>query len=350
MFSKFIETAKIVKKCQYGMYDYVFEQYPYVMIFKTTNYCWYNCVHCCENAGTRNQKKFMPKPVITNIIDQAIKDKSFSRIVVFTGGELMSAYKFADKNYVPNLINHALDAGCVVDIKTNAAWINFPLANQIFNDIENIAQKHANVNDNSNEKTFIDFQVSLSLDRFHKNALNNDLEFIKHFAHTDIPGVEFHIHINSFEQDRYMFYELIQKLVESGITIRELPGFNSGKTVFFMCNLDNNVAVNYSETKLFYGGRAKNMKSVNKPLAQEFDFISNDTESLVAFDSFGNVTLGENFDGNIATSWYDGKAVKPLETIKSELSNNIRQAEQNFLQQHQVLNKCFNLARKFSVK
>jgi len=108
MFSKFIEKAKTVKDCRYGMYHYFFEKCPYVLIFKTTNYCWYNCAHCCENAGSHNQRIFMPESVVNGIVDQAVKDKNFARVVVFTGGEIMSAYKYADKNYVPNLINHAL--------------------------------------------------------------------------------------------------------------------------------------------------------------------------------------------------------------------------------------------------
>lgn len=350
MFSKFIEKAKTVKDCQYGMYHYFFEKCPYVMIFKTTNYCWYNCAHCCENAGSHNQRNFMPESVINDIIDQAVKDKDFAHVVVFTGGEIMSAYKYADKNYVPNLINHALDVGCAVDIKTNAGWVDFPFANQIFQDIENIVQKRANADDNDGAKRLIDFQVSLSLDRYHKNALNNDLRFIEHFANTDIPGVEFHIHLNSFKWDRYMFDELMQHLKKSGIKISELTGFVPGKTIT-MYNLNQNIVVNYSETVLFDGGRAKNMKSVHKTIAPEFEFIGDDMESMVAFDSFGNVTLGENFGANISIPWCnDDKSVKSLGTIKSELSNNIQQAEQNFLQQHQKLDKCFNWARKVFVK
>ena len=350
MFSKFKQKAKTVSDCQYGMYHYFFEKCPYVLIFKTTNYCWYNCTHCCENAGSHNQRNFMSESVIKGIIDQACADKDFSRMLVFTGGELMSAYKYADKNYVSNLINHALDNGCAVDIKTNAGWIDFPFANQIFQDIENVVQKHANADDNDGTKKLLDFQVSLSLDRYHKNALDNDFKFIEHFANTDIPGIEFHIHLNSFKWDRDMFDELMQRLAKSGIEISELTGYVPGKTVT-LYNLNQNVVVNYTETVLFDGGRAKNTKNTHKPVAPEFNFIGDDLESLVAFDSFGNVTLGENFDANISTPWRnDDKSVKTLETIKTDLSNNIKQAEQNFLQQHQNLNRCFSLARKVFTK
>ena len=40
---------------------------PYVMIFKTTNYCGYKCAHCCENSGPDQAKSFIPPFVIKNI-------------------------------------------------------------------------------------------------------------------------------------------------------------------------------------------------------------------------------------------------------------------------------------------
>jgi organic radical activating enzyme len=346
MLPSFIENAKMVRDCQRGLFHCVFEQRPYVLIFKTTHYCWYNCAHCCESAGSRNQRNYIPQSVITGIIDQAVKDEAFSRALVFTGGELMSAYKYADKNYVSNIINHALSNGCGVDIKTNAGWVDFPFADQIFQDIEDIVKKHAEVDNDSGIKKLIPFQVSLSLDGFHKNALDKDMKFIEHFARTNIPGTAFHIHVSSFKQYRHMFSELLQRLAKSGIEISEMLGFSSNKEhETTMYSLNHNVVVNYSEATLFNGGRAKNIKSAYKTPFPEFTFINDDAESFVAFDSFGNVTLGENSGKKISTPWCNNdKSVKTLETIKSELSKNIRQTEQNFLQQHQKLNRCLAFA------
>ena len=125
---EFKNTAHMVVDCQNGVMSSIFQQIPYCLIFKTTHYCWNNCEHCCESAGSNMPKKFIPESTIKGYIDQALADKSFSHEIVFTGGEIMSSYKFEGRDYVPNIINHALNSGCSVDIKTNAGWVDSPLA------------------------------------------------------------------------------------------------------------------------------------------------------------------------------------------------------------------------------
>ena len=339
MIQKIRNTAKTVDCCRRGFFHNVFEQRPYVLVFKTTNWCWNNCPHCCESSNASNPRVFVPEFYINNIIDEAIMDENFSRAVVFTGGEIMSAYKLAEENYVPNIINHALDAGCGVDVKTNAGWVNFAFADQIFNDIENIVKKRAD-KDDTGIKHLINFQISLSLDRFHKDALDRNFKFIKHFARTNIPGIAFYIHVASYNKDRDMFSNLKEKLERAGIKVEPIISINPKTNVIKnMYDLNGNVVMNYSEATLFNGGRAKNIEYAYKTPNPQFVFMDDGFESLVAFDSYGNVTLGENSGNKISTPWMmaNGKT-KQMETIKSDLSANIKQAEKEYLKQHKMLN------------
>ena len=116
---------------------------PYIIVFKTTHYFWNNCPNCCEDAGANMPKNYIPTPIIENYINQAVKDPQFSKDFVFTGGEIMSAYKYHnEKNYAKKLLNMALDNGCSVDIKTNAGWTLTPMRDAIFNDLVDVLSTH----------------------------------------------------------------------------------------------------------------------------------------------------------------------------------------------------------------
>ena len=123
----------------------IVESLPYIMVFKTTNWCWYNCPHCCESAGTNNKKDYIPVTVIESYINQACDDKKFTRDIVLTGGEITSAYMHYTADYVPRLLNTALDNKCNVDIKTNAGWATSknPIKNQVLNDLVATLSAHS---------------------------------------------------------------------------------------------------------------------------------------------------------------------------------------------------------------
>ena len=91
---------------------------PYMMVFKTTHWCWYNCPHCCESAGKNRPTEFIPANVIKYYTDAARSDGQFAKEIVLTGGEIMAAYKFDMENYVPELANYIVDRGISLDIKT----------------------------------------------------------------------------------------------------------------------------------------------------------------------------------------------------------------------------------------
>lgn len=344
----FFDTAGTVVYCQNNAFAYTFQQARYILVFKTTNWCWNNCSHCCENSGGHMPKNFIPESVVKGYIDQACQDANFSREIVFTGGEITASYIFGQKNYVPNIVNHALNAGCGVDIKTNAGWVKFPWANEIFSDIEKIVRAQS-YDKAESVKRIMKLQVSLSLDRFHKDSFARDFKFLEHFAHTDMPGVAFAIHVSSFRQDRHMFNELMQQLVQAGVKVSELFMVSShGNAMEKMYDLNGNTIVRYSEGTLFDGGRAKDIKNAHKTPCPQFTFLNSDAQSLVAFDSFGNVTLGENSGKKISVPWREQETGQPLplQTVKEDLVKAIKSEEQDFLKQHKKFDAYFNWCRR----
>ena len=170
---------------------------PYYLIFKTTNYCWYKCPHCCENAGPNNEKTHIPQETIYNILTQAQNDPLFINEVVFTGGEIFSSYKFGDKQYIPNLLNFAIKNNIGVDIKTNAGWANTSFGKEIFNDLRKVI-----IDNKPGEYEIPKMQISLSLDKYHTNCFENNMRVIKKLA-----GLPIIIHLSSFNGDK----ELVKK-------------------------------------------------------------------------------------------------------------------------------------------
>ena len=336
--------------CQKGVMHSIVAQRPYVLVFKTTNWCCDKCLHCCESSGPDNPKNFIPESVIKGYIKQASSDKRFSRSVIFTGGELTGAYKFVDRHYVPNIINYALNMGCGVDIKTNAGWVNSPLATQIYADIENIVKKRAPSKKSKLQiQHELPFQVSLSLDRFHNDALARNFKFIEHFANTEL-GASFRIHVSSFDADSGMFDELLFRLKKSGIAVTEmfLLGGNTdeAKPVY---GLNGNVIVQYGCADLFSGGRARDIKNAYHVPAPQFSFLCPNFDCLVAFDSMGMVSLGENSGPKIVCNWRDNNGnPHELQPILNCLVDTTDRAECQYRKQHWFLDGQVLLARKIN--
>ncbi len=339
--------------CQDGVVHSIVASRPYNLIFKTTNWCWNNCPHCCESSGSNQPKKFIPESTIKGYIKQATQDERFTRSVVFTGGEITAAYKFVDTHYLPNIINYALNLGCDVDIKTNAGWVNAPLATKVYSDIENIVKKHApKTKVKSQIKPEVPFQVSLSLDRFHTNALERDFKFIEHFAKTDIPNALFRIHISSFSMDAGIFDELMFKLQKSGINITPAVRLRENSDlVDIEYLLNNNVIMMFGDSaELFSGGRAKNLKSAYRTPAPQFTFLDEaDLSCMIKFDENDYVILGENNGPKIAAIYNDKDGNPyPLQSVLNCLVETAYRAEQHYRKQHFILDKQVLLARKIN--
>lgn len=285
----------------------------YVMVFKTTNYCWYNCPHCCESSGPNQQKYYIPAPVIKKYISQGLDDKLFSRSVVFTGGEIMSAYKFGDKNYVPELLTFCQDKAVGVNIKTNAAWVNAGFGHQIFDDLRQVISNGAPYT----------IQISLSLDEFHKNSVSNCVKFID--ALHRYKNMHAIVHTSSFSGEEHLYKELIKSLKDRGVLFNKaiLP---NGK----MADVagDSLLLLPSFNAVLFDGGRAKNLPQAQKTYMPQFKFLTPDKKVLMAFDSFGCVTLGENSGRKIRTKWCaDEDLIYSLPHIRKKLVNGTRMEE-----------------------
>lgn len=297
---------------------------PYDLVFKSTHWCWYNCPHCCESAGKNRDKTFIPEYVIRYYIDAAKQDPLFTNEVIITGGELMSAYNLMSPAYVPNLVNYALAQKTSLDIKTNGAWINAPLLRgRILADLRELANNHRP----------LAFQLSLSLDKYHPNALENNLEILKTLAHDNKIKVPMLIHISGFDADKHMYRTLMAKLSHTPkIKMDEVAVLGTNGSLINMIRLNERVCVRYSSAASpFANGRAKSLPEATPVELPQFKFMTGTPQSpsvLVAFDAAGNVTLGENSGKKITVPWRDKNGnPRPLPAIMNDLVHKTRTEE-----------------------
>lgn len=335
---------------------------PYAMVFKTTHYCWNKCPHCCESAGANMPKNYIPSAIIENYINQAIKDPNFSKNLVFTGGEIMSAYKYHDEsNYAKKLLNMGLGNKCSVDIKTDAGWVFTPMRDAIFSDLVDVLSTHS-----TSSFRLIPMQVSLSLDRFHPHAMQKNIEFITEMSRRQ-KNSSLVINIYSFKQDADMFeimlatlrkrYKNVHKMVLLGSPSTEHMQENLSNTVW---SVNRNIVLKFSTGTLFDGGRAKNIENAYHTPTPRFSFLApgNPPQVLMAFDSFGNVTLGENSGKKITVPWRDKNgAPRTLNDIRQDLiiqagkeEARYRFNECNRLVAESIKNDIKNVLNMFRVK
>ncbi len=295
---------------------------PYVLVFKTTNFCWYKCPHCCECSGPDQPKRYIPAHVIRYYIETALQDPQFSKSVVFTGGEIFSSYKFGEHNYVPKLLRTCTNNKISVDIKTNAGWAHTDFGGEIVNDLTNVIHS---------SKPYA-IQISMSLDRYHKNSVNNVSHVISQLAKNDC---KVNIFLSSFAGMENMYDELKKQLKKSGVPVKNMMMFQPCfPEIAQDADVVNNcVMLNFSSSvpAPFANGRAKNLPNAIKSEFPQFEFLSRNNDSnsvLVAFDSFGRVTLGENSGRKIGTNWLtDNKMARHMYDIQRSLVRNARYEE-----------------------
>lgn len=288
--------------------------FQYSLVFKTTNYCWFRCPHCCENAGPHQPRQYMPYEVIRYYLAQACQDKLFTGRVVFTGGEIMSAYRFGDKSYVPTLLNMCTDAGLSVDIKTNAGWARTNFGNQIYNDLGDIISCHKKYS----------LQISLSLDKFHTNSIENNAAVLERLAADKLYT---QINITSFAGCEPMWHALQDILRERGVRIDKMMMLY-GNQERPITVLNDSVIVDFNTAQLFDSGRAHNLAGAKHTEFPQFKFLSPDRSVLMAFDTSGRVTLGENSGRKISTKWDAGnEMIYQLPFIRDKLVRNAKYEE-----------------------
>ncbi|MDO4423231.1 MAG: hypothetical protein Q4C08_00335 [Pseudomonadota bacterium] len=236
----------------------------------------------------------------------------------------MSAYKYHDEsNYAKKLLNMGLGNKCSVDIKTDAGWVFTPMRDTIFSDLVDVLSTYS-----TSSFRLIPMQVSLSLDRFHPHAMQKNIEFITEMSRRQ-KNSSLVINISSFEQDIDMIEGMLNKLRKRYKNMHEIVLFGSPSTEHMQENLSNtvwsvngNIVLKFSTGTLFDGGRAKNIENAYHTPVPQFSFLApgNPPHVLMAFDSFGNVTLGENSGKKITVPWRDKNGTpRPLKDIRQDL-------------------------------
>ena len=300
-FNKFFPVSELVQNL------------PYFIVFKATHWCWYNCPHCCESSDKNRSKTFIPESVVKYYVDSALQDTKFYNNVIITGGELMSAYEHHDINYVPNLINYITDKNILLDLKTNGAWIEKQnLQKNILQDLISCSNNH---------RPFA-YQISLSLDKYHPNALENNYKILKEFAQNKELKQSMLFHISGFDSDKDMYEKLLLKLKNTyNISLEKTVDFTSGQ-LFDVLNKNIFIIPSFSPAP-FANGRAKNLSEAKPTDFPQFNFLGGSPESLtllMAFDAAGNVTLGENSGRKITVPWRDkNNNPRPLDEIRKDL-------------------------------
>lgn len=294
---KFLPVGKIVR------------QLPYIMVFKTTNYCWYQCPHCCESCSPKQDRKFIPLEVIYTYLTQAVQDPQFSGHVVFTGGEIMSSYLFGDPKYVPTILKWCLSANFSTDIKTNAGWARAGFGGQIYSDLATVINEHPQCQ----------MQISLSLDNFHKNALENNTRLLEQLS-GDIKH-RLAINIVSFPDSAQMYPELLKRLRRQGVRVDDAMIIdNKTMDIKPVTVLNGNIILQNNCSVLFDGGRARGMRGALHTEFPQFKFMCAPGQTLMKFDVDGMVTLGENSGRKISTPWLAGhEKMYALKYIKKGL-------------------------------
>ncbi len=282
-------------------------RFKYSLVFKTTNYCCYNCAHCCENSGPDQKKEFIPVNIIQDYITQAKCDKRFSDNVIFTGGEIFSSYQFGDTQYIPTLLKTCIDKKIGVDIKTNAAWVRTALAPEIFRDLIKIAKDSPDP---------YAYQISLSLDKYHPNAVDNAVRVITELARKKCRVI---INIASFGADAHMFDALKRKIgTKMPVEDAAIPITKSQKRYVTVVN--NRVIIQTSLDGVpFANGRAVNLPDAKPTDFPQFRIMCETGSILIAFDTFGRVTLGENSGRKIGCAWNRPDGAAKLNTITKDL-------------------------------
>lgn len=303
---KFLPVGKIIREM------------PYIMVFKTTNWCWYQCPHCCESCSPKNERKFISPDVIYAYLNAAVQDPQFSGNVVFTGGEIMSSYLFGNPKYVPTILKWCLSANISTDIKTNAGWARAGFGKQIYNDLATVINEHPHGK----------MQISLSLDNFHKNSLENNARVLEQLS-GDVKH-RLAINIVSFSDSMQMYPELLKRLRSRGVRVEDAMIIDKkNMTSQPVTVLNGNIIVQHRCSVLFDGGRAKGMPHAIHTDFPQFKIMDKFGKVFMKFDADGLVTLGENSGRKISASW---RAQMPgriwnMDAIKNMLIQNARMQE-----------------------
>lgn len=175
--------------------------FPWAPILKITNVCDYRCAHCCECSGPDERPDFMPTDDISEILGQFKTVRNSMRVATITGGEPMTAYKLKSPFYIPKLLKTCAAAGYSVELKTNCGWTLGDNSDKIFNDLEQFFVKYPRI--------FCAYHISL--DKFHKNANDTTVEFLKWYCTNDNLSPNACVH---------MFYDDLERMTNAMVDLK----------------------------------------------------------------------------------------------------------------------------------
>ncbi|MDR1337832.1 MAG: hypothetical protein LBJ73_02265 [Rickettsiales bacterium] len=293
------------------------------MGFVTTGHCPYRCKHCIENACPENPREFIDTNIIKLLIAQATWMRKFSREVVFTGGEIFTSYETQHADYVPDLLTFCKKNSIGADIKSNLYWMQTPLKDKIISDLKSIAAITKMPEQNVCIKTLPkpSFQLSMSLDGFHKNSLQNCADTIHALAKDRDNSIMFHT--SGFESDATLVAKLNKRLSLLGIRCDQMiMSISDQARPEAMTIVNDTHIMQQSTATLIKAGRGNQLKNAKEPVAPQFQIIDRRGYLVMNFRYDGTVILGTNNGGRkIRTTWKTaGGGVKSLARIRWELA------------------------------
>ncbi len=287
----------------------------FYLMFQATNFCYYNCAHCSEQCGLKSDKSFIDQEIIKSYIEQALADPFYARRVIYTGGEIFAAHEFKSIYYVPDLLKFSITKGIGTDIKTNAAWMDFPVINQ---EILAYIKGYSRMNTKPNG-----FQISTSVDKYHKNSVKNATKLIPELVNLDNTT---NIYIGGLRGQEYKLVELNDNLEKNGISVqaRTRP---TGEPCLI---LNGKKVVDYGFSTLLADGRAKNLPDAVPLDGYEYMFTEMNVPYPIIFDISGWAGLCGIRAPFFRTRWKDDRGnPKPLQQIRNELAMLVRNAERS---------------------
>jgi len=139
------------------------------LVFETTISCPLRCIHCYCCAGPDACKDICPKNVITHYVDDANSVYNpFS--ILMTGGDPFDADKINGGNYLFPVIQHSLNKGLCIVIKSSYDWTRKPGADEYYKQFEKL-------NFDKGGK----LQMEFSIDGHHANCAESAANLLAQF-------------------------------------------------------------------------------------------------------------------------------------------------------------------------
>ncbi len=325
------EFKRLLKANLYNPVTPLFmNSFKFSLLFNTTYHCDYECAHCCVNAGPQRDAKYIPQKDVEFYLDDFKENEErFKGVVVFSGGEVTTAYEKLSPQYMPSIMQSALDRQIEVNIKTNGAWVDKKYGNQVFKDLEDLKYTY--------NPDFFPVEIHLSVDRYHPSSVNRSLKIIEKIAHSDKLRDKVSVALFTSPEDELMVYKEMldeKKLDKYDLNLTDFTIHAPGLNVAYFDEIP--VGITGFDSPTFQCGRAVKNK-IGKELDETHKFeFAHMGDISVAFDSENNVEL-QTCGPAVSVPYLDKKSpfrnLKPWKQIKEELTQKVELEYEQFLEQ-----------------